>query len=292
MHHHQTDIKYQTNLDSIVQKNFEKVNLKMLVIPTSILFTFFSFFAFFRQGDFIHTYVASQKELFLGLNHLLSSYPNLEYNISYLGDALVLFPFVFIFLCTAPKLWEALLKSSVLTLIIAAALKFIFAVPRPAATINMNTFTIMGRPNILHTSLPSGHSMTAFMFITILLYAFMPKKRILKLFWTISLVAIGLTIAFSRVAIGAHYPFDVVIGCDLGYIMAILGISIYSKRNWLSWMKHRRFYPIVMLLLSIWAYLEIVKLVKHNMVIFYLSLLALIATLIVILNMYVKERKA
>ena len=234
-----TEINSEPRFDSIVQNNFKKVKLRLLVGPFLLLSLFFCFFAFKFDGTFLNTYVETQRNLFLELNHILSVYPNLQYNITYLGDALVLFPFVFIFLFMAPKLWEAILTSSLLTLISSAILKLIFAMPRPAAMIDMETFTIMGRPNILHTSLPSGHAMTAFMVITILLYAFMPKKMPDKIIWSTLLILIGLTIGFSRVAVGAHYPIDVIIGCVLGYIMAILGMKINTKLNWLYWMKNR-----------------------------------------------------
>ena len=148
----QTDITIQISLNRIVKNNFKNVKLWLLVAPFSLLFLFFVFFAFTIEGNFINTYVESQKNLFLELNKILSIYPILAYNITYLGNALVIFPLIFIFLFVAPKFWEAILTSSFLTLITSAVLKIIFAVPRPAAMIDMNMFTIMGRPNILHTS--------------------------------------------------------------------------------------------------------------------------------------------
>lgn len=284
--------RIKTQLDKTVINNFKNVKLKLVVVPFILLLLIFCFFAFSLDGTFVNTYVASQKDWFLTLNGVLSIYPNLMYNITYLGDALVIFPFIFIFLFIAPKFWEVLLTSSIFTLIICAILKTIFAIPRPAAMIDMDTFTIMGRPNILHTSLPSGHSMTAFIVITVLLYAFMPKKIVQKVFWSISLIAIGFTIAFSRVAVGAHYPLDVIIGSTIGYIIAILSIRTNTNINWLYWMKNRRFYPIIMLILSIWAYLVILKLIKHNLVIFYLSFIALVITFFIITYKYVKNNKA
>jgi membrane-associated phospholipid phosphatase len=288
----QTEINSEPRFDSIVQNNFKNVKLRLLVGTFLLLLLFFCFFAFRFDGTFLNTYVNTQRNLFLELNYVLSVYPNLQYNISYLGDALILFPFIFIFLFIKPKLWEAIIISSLFTLITSAILKLIFAVPRPAAMINMETFTIMGRPNILHTSLPSGHSMTAFMVISVLLYAFMPKRMSSKIIWATLLIAIGLIIGFSRVAVGAHYPLDVVVGCILGYIMAIFGIKITTRLNWLYWMKNKRLYPIIMLILSIWGYLVILKLIKHNMIIFYLSLSAIIITFFVIINKYVKTAKA
>ncbi|MCB0462440.1 MAG: phosphatase PAP2 family protein [Flavobacteriaceae bacterium] len=282
----------ESALDSMVTNNFKKVTSRFLILPIILLFLFFVFFAFNIKNTFADTYVESQKAMFLELNELLSVYPNLAYNITYLGDCLVLFPFVFIFLFAAPKFWEVLLTSSLFTIITSALLKFIFAIPRPAALIDIDTFTIMGRPNIMHTSLPSGHSMTAFTVVTILLFAFMPQKKSHKVLWSVILISIGLSIAFSRVAVGAHYPFDVVLGCTIGYIMAILGITINKNTNWLFWMKNRKFYPIIMLIFSVWMYLVILKLIKHNMVIFYLSFIALIVTFCIITFKYVKKNKA
>lgn len=283
------DLNKGSNLNRIVENNFKNVKFRLLVAPFLILLLFFCFFTFSFDGTFINTYVQSQKDWFLKLNEILSIYPNLAHNLTYLGDAIVLFPFIFIFLFIAPKFWEVLLTSSIFTLTTSAVLKIIFAVPRPAAMIDMDTFIIMGRPNILHTSLPSGHSMTAFMVITILLYAFMPKKMLHKVFWSITLISVGLTIAFSRVAVGAHYPFDVILGCIIGFIIAILGIKMNTNLNWLYWMKNRRFYPIIMLIFSIWSYLVILKLIEYNLVIFYISFIALIITFLVIANKYVKK---
>lgn len=286
------DIPSEHNFKVSIKDNFQQVRLNQLFVPIILFTMIFCFFVYAMQGSFVNIYVESQKDVFLKLNSILSVYPNFAHNISYLGDALVLFPFVFIFLFIKPKLWEAIIISSLFTLITSAVLKLIFAVPRPAAMINMETFTIMGRPNILHTSLPSGHAMTAFMVISILLYAFMPKKMSSRIIWTTLLITIGLIIGFSRVAVGAHYPLDVVVGCILGYIMAILGIKITTKLNWLNWLKKRKFYPIIMLIFSIWGYLISLKLIKHNMVIFYLSLSALIVTFFVIIYKYVKTAKA
>lgn len=286
------DIPSEHNFKVSIKDNFQQVRLNQLFVPIILFTMIFCFFVCTIQGSFVNTYVESQKGVFLKLNSILSVYPNFAHNISYLGDALVLFPFVFIFLFIKPKLWEAIIISSLFTLITSAVLKLIFAVPRPAAMINMETFTIMGRPNILHTSLPSGHAMTAFMVISILLYAFKPKKISSKIIWTTLLITIGLIIGFSRVAVGAHYPLDVVVGCILGYIMAIFGIKITTKLNWLNWLKKRKFYPIIMLIFSIWGYLISLKLIKHNMVIFYLSLSALIVTFFVIIYKYVKTAKA
>ena len=219
----------------------------------------------------------------------LSPYSNLFYNITQLGDALVIFSFLLFLLFIIPKFWQVLLTSSVITLLLSAVLKRIFAVPRPAAFLDPETFTIVGKTLKGYTSLPSGHSMTTFMVITVVLYAFMPKKLSHKTLWSIAMVSTGLIVAFSRVAVGAHYPFDVIIGSSLGYIAAIIGIRLNRNYNWLEWIKKKRFYPVIMLILSVWAYLIMLKIIKYDLVIFYLSLIATLVTLFIITFKYVKK---
>ncbi len=284
-----TSIRDKIKTDSIVIQNFKKVSLNLVIVPFLLLLIFFSYYLFSFDVSFVSTYVDSQKDMFLELNEILSTYPNLAYNVTYLGDARVMFPFIFIFLFVAPKLWEALLTSSILTLITSAILKHILAVPRPAAVMDMDTFTIMGRPNILHTSLPSGHAMTAFMIITILLFAFMPKKMVHRIYWTLFLITIACIIGLSRVAVGAHYPGDVLFGACLGFIIAVIGINLNRNISWLYWMKLKKYYPIIFLILMYWFYLILMKTVKHNIPIFYFSLIALMFTFFSITKEYVKK---
>lgn len=282
-------MKNNLELDNIVVNNFRKVKLWLLIPPFLLLILFFLYFSLSEGNNFADIYIESQKNLFFLFNSKLSQYPNLELNITQLGDTLIIFPLVIIFLFYAPKLWEVLLTSSIITLIVSASCKRIFAVPRPAAMFDVDSFVIIGRTLSGRTSLPSGHSITEFMVITILLYAFMPKKSFYKIAWSLVFLTLGLIIAFSRVGVGAHYPFDVIIGSAIGYIAAIIGIKINNNLRWLDWIKNKRFHPIFMLLLSIWTFLIIKKIVAHNLFIFYLSLVSLVVTLFIITNAYVKK---
>lgn len=276
-------------LDRTVVNNFKKVKLWLLIPPFLLLISFFLFFTLSAGTNFVDEYAASQKNLFLFLNSNLSQYPNFQFNITQLGDALIFFPFLFVFLFYAPKFWQALLTSSVISLIVSATCKTIFAVPRPAAIYDNDIFVIIGKRTIGLTSLPSGHSITAFMIITILLYAFMPKRSFYKIGWSLALLTLGCLIAFSRVGIGAHYPFDVIIGIAIGYMVAIIGIKVNNNVRWLDWIKNKRFYPIFILLLLLWTFLIVKRIEANNLPIFYLSMLALIVTLFIITKAYVKK---
>ena len=62
-------------------------------------------------------------------------------------------------------------------------------------------------------SLPSGHATVAFACATVLALA-VPRLR-----W--AFYGLAALIAFSRVYVGVHYPFDVVAGAVLGVVIAI-----------------------------------------------------------------------
>lgn len=90
------------------------------------------------------------------------------------------------FVLYAPKMWEALLSGSLVSLVFCSLLKNIFAVPRPAAIFDNEGFTIIGRRLSGCTSLPSGHSITVFTVLTVLMFALMPKRLWYKMGWIFS----------------------------------------------------------------------------------------------------------
>ncbi|MFK8061255.1 MAG: phosphatase PAP2 family protein [Polaribacter sp.] len=276
-------------LNSKVVENFNNTRLKLLFFPAILLLAIVFIIA--QQGAFsIDGYVEIQKEFFFYLNSKLSQHPSLQYNLTQLGDALILFPLLTIFIVYAPKLWGAILTSSIITLIVSFSLKKIFAVPRPAAMFDNDSFTIIGKTLKGHTSLPSGHTITAITIITILLFAFMPKTVKYKWAWSGFILLIGFVIVLSRVGVGAHFPLDVLFGSIIGYISAIIGIIINNKISWWTWIENKKTLPIFMLILPIWGFLIIKKIIAINLVVFYFSLIALILALYLIIKRYVREK--
>lgn len=281
-----------SKLNSKVIDNFMNVKLWLLIPSFLLLLLIYLYFVFFNDSaNFSDAYVAIQKDLFLYLNHKLSVFPNLMFNLTQIGDVIISFALLSVFIIYAPKLWEALLTSALISLIVSAVLKKIFAVPRPAAMFDNSTFTIIGKTISGKTSLPSGHSIVAFIVITTLLFAFMPKKNTYKIIWCLFLLSMGLLIVFSRVGVGAHYPLDVLIGSTIGVIIAIIGIKISTTANWFAWIKNNKLYPIYIGVLSIWGFFMVKKIVETNLPIFYVSAFTLIITLYLMTTTYVKKNK-
>lgn len=99
--------------------------------------------------------------------------------------------------------------------------KIYIARPRPNGII----------PILIETSgsFPSGHatiSIALYGFLAYLLYVLFPTKRTLIITGTVLLV---LTIGFSRLYLGVHFPTDVLAGYMLGSIWLILGVVTVKK---------------------------------------------------------------
>ena len=216
-------------------------------------------------------------------------FPNTIHNITQLGDASIILSFFCIFILYAPKILESLVSSSLVSLIFSSVLKNIFLVPRPAMVFDNNSFIIVGKTAVGYASLPSGHAITVFATLTILMLALMPVKLHCKISWVLFIMSIGLCIVFTRVGVGAHYPLDVIVGSILGYIAALTGIIITKKWNPWTWITNKKYYHIVIVLLTILASTLLYKILTINLIIFYFSLVSLITILIIIIKIYVKK---
>lgn len=279
-----------SNLNHKVTANLTNVKLSLLFLPTALLVVVILFLLKERSFS-VAGYIDVQKELFLYLNGTLAKNPVLQDNLTQLGDVAIFFPLITIFIIYAPKLWEALLTSAIISLIVSAALKKIFAVPRPAAVFDHDSFTIIGETLAGHTSLPSGHSIATFVVISTLLFAFAPlHNTFAKILWSIFLLTIGLFIASSRVGVGAHYPLDVVVGSTLGYMITVVGTVINNKTNWWAWIRNRKYLPIFMLLFVVLGGAIVKKIIDDNLFIYYLALFSLVITFYFMVRTYVEKK--
>lgn len=70
-------------------------------------------------------------------------------------------------------------------------------------------------------SMPSNHATNFFALATIFSFFYRKHKK-----WIFSLAAL---VAFSRVSVGVHYPFDITMGALLGTAIAALVLYLYQK---------------------------------------------------------------
>lgn len=278
--------KYANN--SSVIENLNKVKVSLFYIPLFLLTAIF-FYLYFADALSVERYVEIQKDIFIDINSTLGQFPSLMLNLTQLGDALIFLSFLTLLIIYAPKFWESLISASIVSAILSKFLKVLFSVPRPAAILDNETFIIIGKKLIGHSSLPSGHSITTFTIITVLMYAFMPKKISSKVAWIILLIGLGFIIISTRVGVGAHFPLDVIIGGIIGYISGLIGIFISKNDKLWAWIGNPKYYPFFIILFMVCCVVLGTKIYKENLLIYYLSMISLIVSLYKIIYVYIKK---
>ena len=278
--------KYANN--SSVIENSNKVKVSLFYIPLFLLTAIF-FYLYFAGALSVERYVEIQKVIFIDINSTLGQFPSLMYNLTQLGDALIFLSFLTLLIIYAPKFWESLISASIVSAILSKFLKVLFSVPRPAAILDNETFIIIGKKLVGHSSLPSGHSITTFTIITVLMYAFMPKKISSKVAWVILLIGLGFIIISTRVGVGAHFPLDVIIGGIIGYISGLIGIFISKNDKLWAWIGNPKYYPFFIILFMVCCVVLGTKIYKENLLIYYLSMISLIVSLYKIIYVYIKK---
>jgi membrane-associated phospholipid phosphatase len=275
-------------MNRIVSINYSKLKPSVFLVPIMLLIAIV-IFLFYNDALSADKYVQIQKNWFFYINHHLGQFPAILYNVTQIGDATIFLSFLSIFILYAPKIWEALLSASVVSLILSSVLKNIFSVPRPAVVFDNSSFVIIGQTAVGHASLPSGHSITVFTTLTVLLFALMPEKLKYKILWFFFIISAGLIIAFTRVGVGAHFPLDVIIGSIVGYISGLIGIFISQKFKIWSWVGIKKYYPIFFVLILVCAASLVYGIINENLLIFYLALISLFVTSFKIAYVFFKK---
>ena len=260
----------------------------LLILPLALLLAVF-LFLYFQNVQDASAYAGLQKKSFLYLNSKLSQFPVLENNLTQFGDALIFLSLLSFTILYLPKVWQSMISGLLVTLLMSSIFKPLFSVPRPAAMYDQSSFVIIGKTLMGHNSLPSGHSMTVFSILTVLLFMLMPKCFWKKTLWILFILGFGATVAASRIGVGAHYPIDVIVGSILGYICGVLGIIFNQKYRFWEWMHHKKFYPIFIVLVISCSVAVGQKIMKEPLFVFYIAFLGLLFSLYKITAVYVKK---
>jgi membrane-associated phospholipid phosphatase len=275
-------------MNSNVIFNYSKLRFSLFFLPLALLVSVV-LFLYIKDSLSTDGYIQIQKNIFYFLNSKISQFPHIVYNLTQIGDALIFLSFLTLFILYAPKIWESLIAASIVSALFSNVLKILFSIPRPAAAFDNESFTIIGRALPGHNSLPSGHSITIFTVLTVLLFANLPKKAVNKFLWYFFIVSVGLILVFTRVGVGAHYPIDVIVGSCIGYISGLIGIFICRKYKICAWVNNIRNYPIFIVLFLVCCVVLISKIINENLFIYYISLFSLIISLFKISYVYIKK---
>ncbi|MCG2576445.1 phosphatase PAP2 family protein [Dechloromonas sp. XY25] len=149
--------------------------------------------------------------------------PILWESLTTLGDARVQLALMLPFCLRYPRVFWALFLGALIAGAVSRGFKMAVPLPRPAAVFDAAQITIIGAKLTAH-SFPSGHTVSAFSFVV----AWMAL-----LGWRAALlVALAALAGFSRVAVGAHWPVDVLAGAMVGLLGGWLGLRLSQHFRW------------------------------------------------------------
>ncbi len=162
---------------------------------------------------------------FFSINHLASQLPDIVWtSLSLLGNGWSLFALLFPLMLIFRKPFYAAIISGAFTGVFSHIAKQIANTSRPAGVLDQSTFHIIDSP-LLHSAMPSGHTMTAFSIATAIFFSLPNHNRSRWSF--IFLLALGTGI--SRIAVGAHWPQDVLVGSSMGIASGLIGAILIER---------------------------------------------------------------
>lgn len=118
-------------------------------------------------------------------------------------------------------------------IVMVRGLKYLIDAPRPHDLLAADTMHQIGVTLSGH-SFPSGHTATAFTLIAALILTAPACRRALP---ATLLLLTGALVGLSRIAVGAHWPGDVLAGAAVGWLSGLIGAAL--SQRWPLWRSRR-----------------------------------------------------
>ncbi len=190
---------------------------------------FFLFSGFLAAMFFLFVAVGAtqtNREIFLITNRLASALPSGVWaHLSLLADATAAIAVLSLFVFKYPNFAVISIWGGALLGIFGQIIKRTADIKRPAAILPDTDFQIIGDPLFAH-AFPSGHSLTALLFASCVIFYFRPR-----LAFSVAIATAGMLIASSRIAVGAHWPLDVLAGGMIGWTGGYLLMTLLRQKE-------------------------------------------------------------
>jgi len=146
-------------------------------------------------------------------------------NLSVLGEGATMLALSAALIGRRPQLLLAALLAALLATLLLHGLKDLVATPRPGRALGAETIHIIGK-SLSKRSFPSGHATTIF--------------AAAALAWSLwraaaaraAVLVLAVLVAASRLAVGAHWPLDVLAGAALGWLCACSALHVVRRTGW------------------------------------------------------------
>ena len=149
------------------------------------------------------------------------------------GDAWVILLILLLIERFPGEITSWILKTWLVGAVVSQVIKYLMPMPRPASVLGVENLSIIDHPPLVSGSMPSGHALAAIS--CALIVCTVLKLRGAKN-WHLSLIALTAGIAaWARVAVGAHWPSDVIAGAGLAFSVVALSLLWERHHSWNAW---------------------------------------------------------
>ena len=143
-------------------------------------------------------------------------------NITFIGDTMVALTILLLFAYRFPQITVATLIAALVGTLLIHGFKQTLDSSRPPLILDRSTFEILG-PVYKKSSMPSGHTATAFILATLL------TRCVNSIHAKLLIIVAACFVGWSRVVCGVHWPTDVLCGAAIGLFSGWFALR-YSDR--------------------------------------------------------------
>ena len=152
--------------------------------------------------------------------------------ITLFGDASVIATLVLIFIYVKPELIWVSLIAGLISSLLTQGIKWSLQWPRPGLVIDPEHFQLIGSALSSSPAFPSGHTAAAILLASIICL-YWRRAWVFFIFFGFALL-----VGISRIAVGVHWPEDVLGGIVVGWTSAVLGFYfttyIATSNHWVK----------------------------------------------------------
>lgn len=132
---------------------------------------------------------------------------------------------------TRPRWLASALLAAPLAALFSEGGKRYFDVMRPAGVLPPDSFQLIGQKIYVY-AFPSGHAITAFCVAAVIALTWPARDR--RSVVAVAALALAGLVAFSRIAVGAHWPLDLLAGAAGGWLAGAFGAWLTLRTAFLQ----------------------------------------------------------